>query len=314
MSYFPLNYNQINVEVGTYSPSTAKVRNSKAYEFWERALFQRAVSALIFDGFPDNWDGEVKDFIIYCLFRNGYLMVAENTSFGIFAQPCTLYGQDFYYRPTNAQLSNPKLSGTYEIHKDCEIIKLTPDYRGAWDIISYYAEKLALLDNAINMAINNSKFAFILGAKNKSAAAAVKKMLDEINKGNPAVVYDQRILDDATSKTDPFQFIDFGNIKQKYITTDLLNDFKTLIANFDGEIGIPSPYEKRERLITQEAELQSADAVARATVWVETLNDTMSLVNDRFGLSLSVKLRFEERGEENVNSKTDNAELSQMDD
>ena len=58
-----------------------------------------------------------------------------------------------------------------------------PDYRGIFDTISYYAEKLSTLDNAINLSIINSKFAFMIAAKNKACAEAIKKMLDRINKG-----------------------------------------------------------------------------------------------------------------------------------
>ena len=46
MSYIPLNYEQINIAAGTYTPSTIKAYNNEAFRFWERALFQRATSVI----------------------------------------------------------------------------------------------------------------------------------------------------------------------------------------------------------------------------------------------------------------------------
>ena len=88
-------------------------------------------------------------------------------------------GYDFYYQPTEAIISNPRYDARLKIGEECEILKLTPDYFGIWDIISYYSEKLSVLDNAINMSLINNKFAFLLGARNKAAGEALKKMLDK---------------------------------------------------------------------------------------------------------------------------------------
>ena len=131
----------------------------------------------------------------------------------------------------------------------CEVLKLTPDYYGIWDIIEYYAAKLSTLDNAIDMSLINNKFAFFLGAKNKGMGEALKKMLDKINKGEPAVIYDSKMADDPTSKDVPWQFWD-RDLRKSYLTTEQLADFKTLLHLYDTEIGIPTlPIEKKERMI-----------------------------------------------------------------
>ncbi len=311
--YTPLNYEQINAIEGTYKPSMVKLRNNKTFDFWQRALFQRVCSVLDFK-FPDDWSGKTKDFILWTLFRNGFGVVANDNKFGLFFQPCALSGYNFYYQPTKAIVSNPLLQKEYTIGTDCELIKLTPDYMGVWDIITYYAEKLALLDNAINMSLINSKFAWIVGAKNKGAAQALKKMMDKVNQGEPMVVYDQRILDDQTTKSEPFQFLDFGNVKEHYLTTDQLMDFNTLLRNFDTEIGIPTvPYEKKERMVTAEADSRQLESVARATVWLDTIKSSMDEVNKLFGTSLDVKFRFiNNGGDTDGNSNNELASASEM--
>lgn len=299
--YLPLNYEQLNVVDGTYNPSMVKSYNNKTFMFWERSLFQRAASTIEW-GLPDAWTGAVHDFFVYCMFRFGYVAVWESEELGSVFNPATLSGYDFYYRPTKALIANPTLENDLDltIGKDCEILKLTPDYRGIWDVISYYAEKLSTLDNAINMSLINNKFAFILGARNKVAGDALKKMLDKINKGEPAVIYDIKLLNDRTDKTEPFQVWErSGSLKDSYLTTEQLADFQTLINNFDAEIGIPSvPYQKKERLVTDEANMRSKDSAARSIVWLETIEQTASKIRELYpDINITAKLRYKEENE-----------------
>ena len=227
------------------------------------------------------------------LFRFGFLAVSYNDQYGYFFQPCTLAGYNFYYQPTRALITNPEYSAQLQIGTECELLKLTPDYIGIWDIISYYAEKLSLLDNAINMSLINTKFAFFFGAKNKSAANAIKKMLDLVNKGEPAVVYDQRILSETREKDSPFHFLERNNMHENYITTDQLRDFQTIINNFDAEIGIPTiPYEKKERMVDSEASSRIVDSQSRIKVWYKTLSSSFDEIKRLYpDITLSVSLR-----------------------
>ena len=293
--YTPLNYDQVNIAAGSYTPSSVKSYNNKSFAFWERALFQRAQSVLDFT-VPEEWDGKVKDFFLYCLFKYGFLAISKNEQFGQFFQPCTLSGFDFYYQPTKAIIANPLYSAELKIGQEVGILKLTPDYLGAWDIIFYYAEKLSILDNAINMSLINNKFAFFLGARNKGAGQALKKMLDLVNQGEPAVVYDMKLLNDPTDKEMPFQQWQRDNLKNSYLTTDQLMDFQTLLNNFDAEIGIPTiPYQKKERMVTDEATARSYDAKARSVTWFNTLTSSIDEIKQIYpDINLSVKLHYDE--------------------
>lgn len=289
--YIPFNYEQINLMAGTYSPSQVKSYNNKTFNYWVRSLFQRACSVLEFE-LPEDWNGEVRDFFLYVMYRLGYCVIFDDSSYGLSFQPCSLNGQNFYYGPVNFVIANPRLQKTGEIGKDGEILKLTPDYRGVWDIIEYYAEKLSMLDVAINTSLINSKLSLILGAKNKSAKAALQKALDKINEGQPAVIVDTLILDEE--KTDPFQIFKQENLKNSYITTEQLKDFQTILNNFDAEIGIPTiPYEKKERMVTDEANSRQIDGMSRSVVWYDTLKSSIEKVKKLYPeITLDVKMRY----------------------
>lgn len=297
MNYIPFNYEQINIAAGTYNPSPVKSFNNKTFAFWERALFQRATSVIEAE-LPEDWDGTIKDFFYYCLFKFGFLCIFEDTKYGRTFQPCTLKGYDWYYQPTDVLIANPALKESLELKlgEKGELLKLTPDFMGVWDIISYYAEKLSTLDNAINMSLINNKFAFILGARNKVAGQALKKMLDKINKGEPAVIYDMKLLNDQTDKVEPFQVWERKNsLKDSYLTTDQLRDFQTILNNFDCEIGIPTiPYQKAERMVDAEAKSRQLDAQSRSTIWLECLQSSAKRVKKLYpDITLDFKLRYD---------------------
>ena len=66
MAYLPLNYDQINLVEGTYTPSALK-NNSESFDYWMRTLFNRASSNLIF-GLPDFWQGDIENFFYFCIY------------------------------------------------------------------------------------------------------------------------------------------------------------------------------------------------------------------------------------------------------
>lgn len=310
MRYYPLNYSQINILAGQTSPSTPKSINNRTFCFWSRALFQRAVSVFDFS-VPEEWEGSVKDFFHYCLFAGGFVAVFNDDKFGISFQPCTLGGYNFYYQPSFVIVTNPLFSKQMEIGKECELLKLSPDYRGIWDVIEYYAEKLSLLDNAINASLINSKLAYIVSASTKQAAQAIKKIFDNINSGEPAAFWDKNILRDPVTKEAPFDIVNtVDHMGKVYLTTDQLNDQQTILRSFDAEIGIPTlPYNKKERLVTDEANMRKYDSQARALVWYETLTSSINRIKELYpDIKLSVSLHYGDNGDNFVDKSQEGSD------
>lgn len=303
MAYLPLNYDQINLIEGTYQPSQIK-NNSASFDYWVRTLFGRASSNLIFT-LPEFWQGDIANFWYYCMLRFGFVSIQDLTGrgkrgdeLGMCFSPVNLSGINFYYQRTLAILSNPTIDESFELEigKDCALVCMTPDKMGIWDVIERYAALLSNLDNAINMSIINSKIPFILGGKTKAAIQTLKKIMDKVNSGQPAVFYDSRIQDDAQSKDTPFQFLKLlENPKQNYLTTDQLMDLHTILSDFDSEVGIPTiPYQKKERETSFESQSKLADGQARSLVWERTINTSIKEVKKLYpDLQLDFRLRWE---------------------
>ena len=315
MNYVPFNYDHINCAAGHYMPSQVKPYNNAAFILWQRALFQRACSSIKIE-LPKEWMRHL-DLMYFCLFKIGYVGMGKDADLGKWFNPVSISGYNFYYEPTKCILANPAIKQPGESGREyiinqpdrtAEILKLTPDYRGIWDVITYYAEKLAALDVAINTAIINTKFAYIVGAKNKAAAQVLKTLFDKVNSGQPAVFFDTKLANDGTDQEEPWQSLFRDNLKQSYIITDLLQDFQTVINDFDTEIGIPTlPYQKKERMVVDEAQSKQIDAQSRSIIWYEELKRTADLCNEFMGFTpgddIRITLRYSEEVKDNGNSE-----------
>ena len=303
MFYMPLNTESLNSLAGRYSPSMVKAYNNATYEYWERSLFQRCASR-IKTTLPENWEGTRRDFLLYCLLKFGFVFVSKNDSLGYWFNPGSCYGIDFYYQPTEFILANPrmnehKLKSRFKLHEEGELLKFMPDFRGIFDIISYYAEKLSALDCAINISIINTKMAFIIGARTKAAAEAIKKVLDKINKGEPAVLFDKIIDNDPKDNESPFQFLELQKLKDNYILDKQLIDFQTILNAFDAEIGINTvPYQKAERFVSAEASSRMNDSQARIMIAIECLQSSVKDIKKLYpDITLGFELRKEDVGD-----------------
>ena len=292
--------NTVDLLNGMQIPSTYYKDKSIEYRYWFRSLIHKIDSSIIFKGLPKGWSN---DFFMFCLWVRGYVLVfktdrkdlqiyGEN---GIVFNPCFVSGYDFYYQPTMATVANPhmptKFSYTFDLQKDnAALLKLTPDFWGVLDIIDYYASKLAELSKGIDMSIINSKFGLIASASNEAQAATLKSIMDELQKGNPLVVYKDQLKesDEIIPRKEPFE-IWVQELKKNYILTEQLQDFQTILNSFYTEIGLPVAIEKKERMITSEADFASAQSQARIACWVETLRECLEIINEKFKTNIEVE-------------------------
>ena len=146
------------------------------------------------------------------------------------------------------------------------------------------------------MSLINCKIPFILGAKNKAIAQALKKILDQVNKGEPAVFYDSTLMNDPKDKDTPFQLLEIiKNPKDFYITDKQLQDFQGVLNEFDAEIGIPGlPYQKKERMVAQEATMRTYDGCARSQTWINTLTSSIAEIKKLYpDITLDAKLHYD---------------------
>ena len=289
------DYNFINIYNSHIRPSTVTSQDNATAWYFRRYLIQKIISVFEFDNIPETWS---KDYFLYTLFLFGFVAVVDTDKFGVIPQHCSLFGYDVFYRPTNVNIANPLLRGnlTPKIGVECELIKMQPDYGSCWDIVAYYADLLALATESLGVNMVNSKLAYVFACEDKTIAESFKKMYDKLNEGNPAVFADKKLFDEAG---EPLWTTFQNNLKQNYVAGDILNDMLKIDARFCTEVGIPNVNMAKASGVTDnEVEANNIDTNTKVALWLETIKEGITKVNNMFGLNIGVKLRF--GGVENV--------------
>ena len=204
---------------------------------------------------------------------------------------------NIFYMPSKFIVANALLtqSQTRTIGIDGEIIKILPDYMGIMDIVSTYADMMALCLEDVGINLLNSKFSYVFAAEGKSESESMKKLYDRIASGEPAQFVDKQLYrEDGSPKWQLFK----QDISASYITDKLLNDLKTIEREFNTIIGIPNANtEKKERLIVDEVNANNIETFTLAKMIEKTVKEGMTAANKMFGLDLDIKYKWGEEYE-----------------
>lgn len=287
----PKSYEFENLYNSMRSPSTVHCRNTALVEFYTRYLLQKVISVFEFTGLPETW---ADNYFKYVLFGEGVIAVINTDRYGVICQNCGLSGYNVFYQPTTVIVANPLLPGLREftVGENCQIIKLQPNYSGVMDLVTTYADLMALALETTGANLLNSKLSYVFFADNKTAAESFKKLYDKLASGEPMAVIDKNLLkEDGSVAWQMFT----QNVGANYVTGELLNDMKTIEDQFNTIVGIPNANtQKRERMITDEVNANNVDTQSRVNLWLETMQKDIDKVNAMFGLNIAVKYRFDD--------------------
>lgn len=290
--YSDLSNSEINnVLEAAFLPPVKGLNNTTA-RYFRKYLFQKMLSAFEWT-IPETW---ARDYFQFVLFGWGYIAVfdSKEAGFGVIPQRCGISGYNVFYMPNRALVSNPLLPNISElkIHEDCTVLHVNPNYTPVLDIIDYYAVKLAMITADIESNLFNDKLSYLFTVGNQTAANSFKKLYDQIAQGNPAVIVDKELLKEDGSKSwEVFQ----QNLKQNYIVSDLLEDYRRIENDFCTKVGIPANNtEKRERMSVEEVTRNDIETDSLIDGWLSRLQDDIDETNALFNIGLAVKKRWSE--------------------
>lgn len=290
----PYSQEALNLYNASYTPSMLHLRDNELTRYYERYLFQKLLSVFKFE-IPEQWD---MNYFTTRLFTRGVLAVFETKKYGVIVQECSVSGFNLYYQPASVLVANPLLEKSYmlDIGKECEVIYLNSEYCGIYDIVQYYAQMMALCSESATQNLLNTKLAYVFFTNNKANAESFKKMYDNLANGAPVATVGQELRSDGNG----WQMFN-QNLKQNFISPDILVELKDWEDKFNTEIGIPNANtNKKERLITDEVNANNVSTNAKVELWLENLKRCFDKVNKKYNLNLKAELRFE-GGEEDGN-------------
>lgn len=299
----PIYYDYASMIGSVIQNNNIHVTNTGLSRYYQRYFLQRAISVFEWKC-PETWAKNYFQYVLYCY---GYFAVINTDKFGVIPQQCGLSGYTVQYTPSDVLIANPHFeeSITARIDRDCVLIKLQPDYGGILDIITTFADLMALTLESVATNLLNSKLSYVFAADRQAVAQSFKTLYDKVASGEPAVVIDKNLLNDDGTPT--WQYFS-QNLRENYIAGDLLSDMQKINKMFDSFIGIPnSNTDKKERLITPEVESNTFETKSLASLWLRTLQEECKKASNMFGIELSVDWNSEmKEGELDVDeSKSD---------
>lgn len=266
----PVDFEGLN-QYNSLRSVAGRVQNDYNTAYFMRALYQRIISGAKFN-LPEAWSEGYRYFknVLFC---NGFLPIIRTEKFGIIPQIGTPMGHGLFLQPTKIIVNQPLVQGWEGvIGEDCQVIHLTNDWMGVWDIVEHYAVRLSVAITSVDVSLMNSRVSILAAAKNKSASETLKYLYERISAGEPFSVYDKMLKDNGNENSPEPIWMYHQDVAQNYITDKLLADMETILKQFDNEVGILALGQKKERMITDEVATLNDDACARSSCWYECLS------------------------------------------
>ena len=248
---------------------------------------------------------------MYQLFRMGYAVVFRSKKYGMVVQPGTPTGYGLQYQPRGMNITTQffNFGRPLEIGTECGVIKLTPDYRGIWDIITKYAVEMQHAEVAIRQSALNSRFAYGAFAKDDKQKRSLELLFQRLANGEPGIIVNTELKRPMDAKsTDggayelPIMQID-RDLSKNFILPELMEFRRTILMDFYRELGIKVQPDKKERLNVNESQSADAETFNRREVWRICLEKSLDEVNRMYGTNITFKINqpdMDEGSDENA--------------
>ena len=289
-----------------YVPSRYLDGRDMEYRFWFRSLIMDLNSMLVFKNLPKSWP---ENFLKLMLFGRGFVTIFQTQRFGdpdanyVAFQPCTLGGYSFYYLPEWCMVANPKYQKKLYLDKDCALLQLNEDYMGIFDVVDYYATKLANLSIALNMATANAKIPAVFTCATDRERLTIEAAFDDTQSGKPILIIKNPENSEEVMPTKNIVEAVYAELKNAYIGTELLENIRTTLDMWYETIGYAVALDKNSHVLNEEADFQFSQSTTKVKTWTNMLNTGFDKANELFGTNMEVEYACE-----NMSSR--NAEVS----
>ena len=230
------------------APSFDKTLSVDSRAYWERSFFQRIRALIKVKGLPEAGPGQIGwdyDAYMYQLLAMGYTPIFRSKKYGMVVQPGFPSGYGLQFQPRGMSISTPffHFERPLEIGKECAVIKLTPDYRGIWDIISKYAAELQQLEIAIRQASINARFGYAAIAKNDKDKRSLEAIFERMQNGQPGIVINANLTEPngltAARQETTLPIMQFDrDLSKNFILPELYEVRRQIITDFYKELGV----------------------------------------------------------------------------
>lgn len=266
-------FDRFGLKLYDFNDKERAMRNYVVY------MLNRTQRLFEYQGLPDTIPQRMLEFMLQI---NGFACFAKHNG-KLYAFWGGLGGEpDEYYRPTKCVVSNPalKFSDTFEIDKDCVIVRNDSALYGLVPLFTRYATALVENDISFRMASINTRVEFLLSAPDDRTKEAGVKFLKDVEEGKLGVIGENAFLDGIKAQ-------EVGRSMRTF--TDLIEYQQYLKASWFNEIGLNANYNmKREKLSTTESQMNNDALLPLVEDMLESRRQCIEKVNAMFGTEISV--------------------------
>lgn len=257
--------------------ATSRQLNNQQYGEIFNRISNIALSRFKWTGLPDECRPEILEQTLYFY---GCALFAKDPDLGFIHTPVRLPGPfNIYYESIRRDAYSFEYDHTYSIDNSV-LIKanhsMFPDYLTVWN----YAPKIANCLRAIDVHTETLKRPFLMVCPDKVVQSA-KTMLKRIEDNEVAVI-GEKIGENGEIKILP--------LGQQSNLTDMWANVKNYLNQVYSSLGVKNSYtEKRERMITSEAEGEGNAIRHSLEAALDERRIAAKRINDMFGLNVEVE-------------------------
>ena len=252
-----------------------------------RVLQELAVNRFKWVGLPDSVN---ERFLEYTLMRRGLVVMYFDTDYdeylalqGAGAGPLNMYDDPTSFRVTG----NSTFVGKTVDASDCVPIWANVLRVPDWDIILTYAKKLASIDRTIDINLRNARRSRVI-VTDETGQLSAQNINNQIDSGSPVITVNNTgyaMMEHWTAfdlGIHPDQIVNLQTSRQR-----IWNECMGLLGiNFANQ-------DKRERLVSAEVGANDEQIDSMKNVILAERQRAVRQMNDKFGLSVDIKLRTE---------------------
>lgn len=273
-------YNVLSME------SIAKQLNDLTYTDYFYRLMLIARTCFKWNNLPNGID---EKWIEKYLFSEGKCMFFHDKTKGYMVTKCTPAGQVNYYdEPTKLRGYGTNYTGrVLENNEEAILIRNNDEMIPTSPTIQLYAWRLAEISRTIDININAQKTPVIIKGTDKQRLS-LKQIFKQWDGNEPLIMADKALeLDKLDAlKTDAPIVFDKLQIQKHSVFNEAMTFLGINNANMD----------KRERLVDDEVQANNEQIGISAQVMLKARERACELINEKFGLNVSVEFRKPEKG------------------
>lgn len=217
------------------------------------------------------------------LFRYGKCLWFEDKELGIMCLPCQGLGVNVYNDPTRWVATG--FGYRKEVKAEDSVLMENNKLRvPTYDAVMYFVRQMYEVIRARDINVKTLKLPFVIATDDKQLLT-VRKVLEDINNNVHAIVTDKN----AINLEEVIKVLPTG---VKPFTAELTDVYHDILNECLTYLGINNANtDKRERLITDEANANNQFIESCSEMFLESRKRAIDEVNKKFGTNITVELR-----------------------